>query len=257
MNNTIAESLALIEILSRELAEFNDFPLFILPPFTALPAVSERLGKEGMIQFGAQNMHWQENGAFTGEIAAPMLTELGCTYVELNHQERRTYFNETNETTNKKVRTALQHGLQPILCLGEEEILSNGAAFAFLQEQLQEVLAGLERTDIPRILFAYEPRWAIGKTEAAPPSHIQAVHGTIRDVLVEQYGPDVAKQAYIIYGGSVDLNNAVEIAIQDGVDGLFIGRAGLNATTFATIIKSVVDALKLIDSRIGVDNHAE
>lgn len=249
MNNTVAVSLALLEALQRNVAGLEAFPLFVLPPFTALYAVNEKIGRETWIKFGAQNMHWQENGAYTGEISAPMLTELGCTYVELNHQERRAYFNETNQTTNKKIHTALTHGLKPILCLGEEEVLSGAATARFLEEQMQEMLADVERSNIAQILFAYEPRWAIGKAEAAPASHVKTVHGIIREVLAEQYGPDIAKQTYVIYGGSVDRSNAVEIALQDGVDGLFIGRAGLNAETFATIILDVAQAIKNIDIR--------
>ena len=246
MNNNMAESIALLQALKKALGRFDDFPLFVLPPFTSLHAVGMLLGQEKQIKFGAQNMHWQEAGAFTGEISAPMLVELGCTYVELNHQERRTYFNETNQTTNLKVLAALNHGLKPILCLGEEEKLPETLAREFLQAQMREMLDGVREDDVSEILFAYEPRWAIGTTEAAPSSHIKMVHGTIRAVLQEIYGTAVASATYIIYGGSVDQNNAVKIAIQDGVDGLFIGRAGLKAKTFSAIIQEVAQALNKI-----------
>ncbi len=244
MNNTVAASLALLDELRQELAGFNAFPLFVLPPFTALSAVGAWLDQAPWVRFGAQNMHWQESGAFTGEISAAMLQELGCTYVELNHQERRAYFNETNRTTNLKIHTALKYGLKPILCLGEEEVLSGAATLRFLQKQLGEMLDRVLQPDVSKIIFAYEPRWAIGKAEAAPASHVQTVHGIIRDVLAAEYGPTVAGQTDIIYGGSVDRGNAVEIAAQEGVDGLFIGRAGLNAATFAAIINDVAQALQ-------------
>lgn len=244
MNNTIAASLVLLKELRREFAGFEAFPLFVLPSFTALSAVAVWLGQETWIRFGAQNMHWQESGAYTGEISAPMLKEVGCTYVELNHQERRAYFNETNQTTNLKIHTALKYDLQPILCLGEEEVLSTTATSIFLREQMREMLDGLGKEDIPKIIFAYEPRWAIGKAEAAPASHVKKVHGIIRDVLAGSYGAAVARETNIIYGGSVDGSNAVDIAVQDGVDGLFIGRAGLRADVFSSIIKDVERALR-------------
>lgn len=244
MNNTVADSMALLDDLEKELEDFADFPLYVLPPFTALSAVEMRLDGWKQMDFGAQNMHWEESGAFTGEISAKMLKELDCKYVELNHQERRAYFNETNETTNKKVHAALKHELRPILCLGEEAILPDAGVRSFLEIQMDEMLAGVDREKIPKILFAYEPRWAIGKTEAAPVTHIRKVHGIIRSILAGKYGENIAAETYILYGGSVDSENAVEIAVQDGVDGLFIGRCGLNAKTFAGIISNVACAIK-------------
>ncbi len=243
MNNTVTESLMLLDSLEENLAQFDDFSLFVLPPFTALHAVGQRLRKSTRIDFGAQNMHWEEAGAYTGEISAPMLQELGCTYVELNHQERRAYFKESNQTTNLKILTALRFGLKPIVCLGEEEILPEGEVYRFLKVQMDEMLRNVNSKDLANIIFAYEPRWAIGTALAAPASHVRKVHGMIRDVLGEGYGTVAAKESYIIYGGSVDKSNAGEIAIQDGVDGLFIGRAGLKATTFSNIIMDVASVL--------------
>ncbi len=162
MNNTVKESLALLDGLERRLAGFNAFPLYVLPPFTALAAVGERL-RGRYIRFGAQNMHWEESGAYTGEISASMLTGLGCTYVELNHHERRKYFGETDETTSKKLRTALRHDLIPILCIGEEERPDESAAEGLLSAQLAALLAGVDANGARKILYAYEPRWAIGQ----------------------------------------------------------------------------------------------
>lgn len=244
MNNTIAQSLALIKNLQIGLKGFDAFPLFVLPPFTALQSVGQWLDKDERIRFGAQNMHWEGAGAFTGEVSAPMLKEVGCTYVELNHQERRAYFGETNDTANRKIRTALKFGLKPILCLGEEELLADSGVRSFLRAQVAELLAGVSAAAVADIIFAYEPRWAIGKADAAPASHVKKVHGIIREVLAEEYGAAIAEKTYIIYGGSVDGANAVEIAVQPGVNGLFIGRAGLNPDGFAAIIKEVAQALR-------------
>lgn len=243
MNNTVAQSLNLLESLRKNLDGFDAFPIYVLPPFTALYAVGRLLGQDGLIRFGAQNMHWEEAGAFTGEIAAPMLKEVGCTYVEINHQERRAYFAETNDTANRKIRTALKHGLKPILCLGEEELLDDEGVRGFLRTQVAELLSGVGPAEVADIIFAYEPRWAIGKADAAPASHVQKVHGIIRGVLEERCGAGIAARTFIIYGGSVDNNNAVEIAVQPDVNGLFIGRAGLDAVGFAAIIKKVGQAV--------------
>lgn len=244
MNNTIQESLALLKKLQINLAGFTDFPIYVLPPFTALAAVGEQL-KGSHIQFGAQNMHWETAGAYTGEIAAPMLTELGCSYVELNHHERRTLFGETNITTNKKLHTALQHGLTPILCIGEEERLMGTEAEQLLAAQLTELLTGIAAKDANKILYAYEPRWAIGKSAAASPDYINWVHGLFRKILSNLYSAELAQTSYILYGGSVNLENAVAIAREQEVNGLFIGRAGLDAASFAEIILTVAQQLKM------------
>ncbi|MDR3589530.1 MAG: triose-phosphate isomerase [Negativicutes bacterium] len=247
MNNTIKESLALIDELEDLLGGFDELPLYVLPSFTALAAVGERL-RGRHIKFGAQNMHWAETGAYTGEVSAAMLTEVGCSYVELNHHERRTLFGETNETTNKKIHTALRHGLMPILCVGEEERLEEAEAFRVLTLQLEELLAGVEAKDAAGILYAYEPRWAIGKTAAAPPDYINWIHGLFRKILGNMYSPEIAEASYILYGGSVNKDNAMDIARKDQVNGLFIGRAGLDAASFAEIILNTVIYLRR-------DNH--
>ena len=243
MNNTVEESLALLKGLQAELGAGTGIPLFVLPPFTALQAVGTCL-QGGWIQYGAQNMHWEEAGAYTGEIAAPMLKELGCTYVEVNHQERRAYFGEANRTANLKIHTALRFGLKPILCFGEEEVLNEEQLRSFLQGQIAELVAGVSPSAVSDIIFAYEPRWAIGKAQAAPVGHIAMVHRVVRGILGEMHGRKTAQKTVNIYGGSVDRANATAIALQEGVDGLFIGRAGLEAKTFAAIIRTVSAALQ-------------
>ncbi|AOQ22742.1 Triosephosphate isomerase [Moorella thermoacetica] len=242
MNSTVEESLSRIDKIEELLGDFKAFPIFILPPFTSLDAVSKRL-QNRWIKFGAQNMHWETAGAYTGEISAPMLKELGCKYVMLNHQERRVYFNETNRTSNAKLHTAFSFMLQPILCIGEEDRASFSKTKNFLEHQLSELLDGLKPEEIGRILFAYEPLWAIGESEAAPADYIEQVHKIIRDKLSTICGPEIAKKTFIIYGGSVDLDNALDIALQTDVDGLFIGRAGLEPEKFVTIIKAVYQSI--------------
>lgn len=243
MNNTIAEGLTLLTELQKRLGEFADFPLYVLPAFTALDAVGKQL-KGSHLQFGAQNMHWETAGAYTGEISAPMLRELGVTYVELNHHERRTYFGETNATTNQKLHTAFRYGLTPILCIGEEERLDEEQTKGLFAQQLSELLADIPAEAAGKILYAYEPRWAIGKAAAAPPAYINGVHKLIRNILQELYGQAIAGKAYIIYGGSVNRENFQAIAREQEVNGLFIGRAGLDAAEFSEIILTTAHILK-------------
>ena len=217
--------------------------LFVLPPFTALYPVSRQL-REGASQigFGAQNVHWDDLGAFTGEVSAPMLTELGCRYVELNHQERRRWFGETDQTANWKVQAALRHGLTPILCLGEELQQDWPEVERFLEGQLGRLLDGVSREDSGELVLAYEPRWAIGAAQAASAGHVARVHGYLRQHLAERFGPEPARRTRIIYGGSVTLENTPELVALPEVDGLFIGRAALDPAGFAAIVQAALPA---------------
>ena len=238
MNNTRQEAVSLVRRLKESLRDFSAFPVFVLPPFTALDAVSREL-RGGNIQFGAQNMSWETGGAFTGEISAPMLVELGCKYVELNHQERRAFFNETDQSVNLKLHTAFRFGLRPILCIGEEKLEDEQESRSFLKDQLVGLLREISADNVKRILFAYEPRWAIGQTEAAGADYVERMHQTIKAVIGEMYGADEAAQAMVLYGGSVNPHNYQAIAAQLNVNGLFIGRCGLDADIFSEIILSV------------------
>jgi triosephosphate isomerase len=242
MNNTMRESVNLVRQLKERLRGFTAFPVFVLPPFTALDAVGREL-RGSNLQFGAQNMHSETSGAFTGEIAAPMLVELGCKYVELNHPERRVFFNESNQAVNLKLRTAFRFGLQPVLCIGEEkQDYEQNSAF-FLKQQLAELLQAIDGADVTKILFAYEPHWAIGQSEAAGADYIERMHRVIRRLIQEPYGVEIASKAVIMYGGSVNPDNYRVIAVQENVNGLFIGRCGLDAEIFSDIILSVADLL--------------
>jgi triosephosphate isomerase len=238
MNNTTRGAVNLVRELKERLRGFTAFPVFVLPPFTALDAVGREL--EGSnIQFGAQNMHSEISGALTGEVSAPMLVELGCRYIELNHPERRTFFNESNQAVNLKLHTAFRFDLQPVLCIGEEKEGNEQKSTLFLKRQLTELLQAIDGANVAKILFAYEPHWAIGQPEAAGADYIERMHRSIRNIIQEMYGTEIASRAVIMYGGSVNPGNYRPIAVQANVNGLFIGRCGLDAGVFSDIIISV------------------
>lgn len=213
--------------------------VFFLPPFTSLARVAP-LVEHTPLALGAQNMHWDSWGAWTGEISAPMLTEFGCRYVELGHSERRSFFNETDEFVNRKVLAALNHHLTPIICIGETMAeKSEGRAEAVLEMQVNITLRDVPPERLPDVILAYEPRWAIGQKEAAAPDYIQMAHAFIRRHLVSRYGQDAVSQTRVIYGGSVTVENAGDIISQPDVDGLFVGRAALDPGGFAGIVQIV------------------
>ena len=246
MNHTAAEARRYIQTLLPLLAGVDDarVEVFVLPPFTSLAAV-EPLLNGTPVGLGAQNMHGEPSGAWTGEVAPPMLLEAGCRYVELGHSERRYHFNETDETVNRKVLAALAHGLVPILCIGEtQEERAAGQTEAVLAHQVQTALRGVEEGQRPAVILAYEPRWAIGQQDAASPAYIQAAHCFLRAGLAAWYGPSVAEQTRIIYGGSVNLDNAGSIIALPDVDGLFIGRAALDPQAFARLVRLVEQAAR-------------
>ncbi|MGQ9887025.1 MAG: triose-phosphate isomerase [Aggregatilineales bacterium] len=244
MNKTASEArryitdlLPLLDIHTLTLVE-----VFVLPPFTSLAAAGPLL-QNTQIGVGGQNMHWENSGAWTGEISAPMLVEAGCRYVELGHSERRYYFNETDEFVNLKVLAALAHNLVPIICIGETaDEKDAGRTEAVLEHQIRTALRNVAPQRVPNVLLAYEPRWAIGQADAAHPDYIQNAHAFIRDVLAHAFGNSAAKNTRVIYGGSVNLDNSAAIIQQADVDGLFIGRAALYAPNFAQMVRIVAEA---------------
>ena len=247
MNKTPAEASLYLRALLPLLrdADLSRVEVFVLPPFTSLATVASLLNASA-IGFGAQNMHWDDSGAWTGEVSAPMLVETGCRYVEIGHSERRTHFGETDDTVNRKVLTALRHLLIPILCIGEtHDEKTRGDTEPVLLHQIDAALRGVRSDAVPDVILAYEPRWAIGQAEAAPPAYINDVHRFIRSHIARQHGIVSAEQTRIIYGGSVNLNNAAEIVEQADVDGLFVGRAALEPHNFVHLIKlAEVEALR-------------
>ncbi len=216
--------------------------IFVLPPFTSLAAAAAAFAGSG-VAIGGQNMHWAEHGAWTGEISAAMLVEAGCRYVELAHSERLQHFGETYERVREKVDRALDHGMSPILCLGETAAeLAEGRGDEVLAWQLRTALAGLPADRVPEVVLAYEPRWAIGSHDAASPMHVAARHALLRGVLHDRFGPAAAQRTRILYGGSVTPVNGPELIALDDVDGLFVGRAAWQPEGFAQIVATVATA---------------
>jgi triosephosphate isomerase len=216
--------------------------MFVLPPYTSLPAAREAFAASA-VGIGGQNMHWEESGAWTGEISAAMLVETGCRYVELAHSERLEHFGETYDLVRRKVNVAITSGLTPILCLGETaEDKRRGFTDEVLERQMNLALADQAAEQIPQVILAYEPRWAIGGPEAATPDYVGARHRGLRKAVGERFGPDAAARVRIVYGGSVTPGNADALMQPDDVDGLFVGRAAWSAEGFATIAAIVARA---------------
>jgi triosephosphate isomerase len=210
----------------------------LCPPFTALAAVREVLDT-GDIRLGAQNMHPEDGGAFTGEISSGMLRAAGCTHVILGHSERRQYFHESDDFINAKVRAALASGLVPIVCVGETlDQRESGVTERVIDTQVHGVLAGITAEQMRGIILAYEPVWAIGTGRTATPRQAQDVHRFIRALLVSMYGENVADEVVIQYGGSVKAENAAELFAQADVDGGLIGGASLQAEQFVAIVRA-------------------
>jgi len=210
----------------------------VCPPFTSLET-AYTLVKDSNIGLGAQNMYFEDSGAFTGEISAQMLKSAGCQYVILGHSERRTIFGETDEVINKKMKKALASGLLPIFCLGETlDEREKGITFDVVKTQLHGGLAGLTETDLDKVIIAYEPVWAIGTGKVATPAQAQEVHAFIRGLVKEKFGAAAADKMIIQYGGSVKPDNAKELLSQPDIDGALVGGACLKADSFAGIINA-------------------
>jgi triosephosphate isomerase len=240
MYNTAAEALALVNVLKRELAGVDEGEVVVCPPFTALYAVGTIL-RGSTIQLGAQNVHWEKEGAFTGEISAPMLKELNVRYAIIGHSERRQFFGETNEGVNKRAKAALAQGIRPIVCVGETLAQREAnQTESVVRNHVTGSLAGFTKDDILETVIAYEPVWAIGTGRNATPEQAQEVHAFIRDVLGEIFESKIASVVRIQYGGSVKPANAAELMSQPDVDGALVGGASLKAEDFAAIIKAGV-----------------
>ena len=240
MNKTAAEARDLVSRMSAPLREIPNVEKVLCPPFTALMALSEALNGTG-IGLGAQDLHWEEKGAFTGQVAPNMVKEF-CSYVIIGHSERRTYFGETDETVNKKVHAALKADLTPIVCVGETlEQYESGITSEVVRRQINAGLAGIDPVNSSRLVIAYEPVWAIGTGKASSGENAQSVHGrVVRPALSGLFGESNAQAIRILYGGSVTTANAAEFFAQSDIDGALVGGASLKVDEFVAITKAAV-----------------
>ena len=238
MNQTIADAATYLDTFLLDVADEKRIDIVIVPPFTALAYVSERLSKAQHVKSGAQNMHWEKNGAFTGEISAGMIRELFARYVIVGHSERRTLFGETDAIVNKKTKAAIASTLTPIVCIGETLAERDaGKVEQVLDTQLKGSLAGIPAKELEDVVLAYEPVWAIGTGRTATPAQAQEAHAFIRQVLATMADAATAEKVRIQYGGSVKPGNASELMAQPDIDGALVGGASLVARDFAEIVK--------------------
>lgn len=242
MHNTVAESVALARSVRNAVAGITGVDVALCPPFTALVAVSDVLGGSP-VQLGAQNMHWEEKGAFTGEISPLMLQGL-CQFVILGHSERRQYFGETDEGVNKKVKAALAHRLIPIVCVGENLAQNEaGETQAFVGGQVRAAFAGLTAEQARQVIVAYEPIWAIGTGKAAEPAAVNSTIGlSIRGAVAQMFNESVAQSVRVQYGGSVNPGNIGGFMAQPDIDGALVGGASLKADSFVPLVRSAAEA---------------
>jgi len=244
MNLTHSEAESFFETFLSEIGQIDDVEVVIIPAFTAIPALVSASERVPTIRIGAQNMHWEKNGAFTGEVSATMLRALYVKYVIVGHSERRTLFGETDEVVNRKVRAALDAGLRPIVCVGETlQQRDGGHVEEVLRRQICEGLNGVVPKDQPEIVVAYEPCWAIGTGRSATPAQAEQAHAFIRSVLSELSGASTADRIRIQYGGSVKPENAEDLMRQKNIDGALVGGASLDPRSFARIIRGAEAAL--------------
>ena len=236
MNKTAAEATALIKAINEKAGSQTKVDVAVCPPFTALDAASKALAGS-TVKLGAQNMYFEKSGAYTGEIAADMLKEFGCTYVILGHSERREYFKECNCLINKKVKAVLANGMNPILCVGEKlEEREAGKTLDIVSEQTVKGLEGLTAAEAEKVVIAYEPVWAIGTGKTATATDANNTIGYIRHILAKKFHRSIAEKTRVQYGGSMNVKNCKELMAQEEIDGGLIGGASLKADDFAFIV---------------------
>jgi triosephosphate isomerase (TIM) len=234
--------------LARRIAEgrpgLPEATLVLFPPYTALAAVAGAIAGTD-VGLGAQDLYWERQGAFTGEVSGPMLRDAGCGYVLVGHSERRQLFGETDETVSRKARAALEAGLLPIICVGEVlEERDGGRALERIDGQLAKGLGGLSKGDLERVVIAYEPVWAIGTGRTATPAQAEEVHAHIRRRIAESYGNEAAACAIILYGGSVKPANSYPLFREKDIDGFLVGGASLDAGGFIGIAGEALRAYR-------------
>ena len=251
MYKTIRESEAFADRLRQSATSLPErFTIFIIPPFLSLPRVSGILSGT-RIKVGAQNVHWEPHGAYTGEISPLMLKEIGIQIAEIGHSERRQYFSETDFTVNKKVLSCLKHGLIPLICIGEPMVEKTyGVERPYVLRQLRIALRDVSPEEVAKVILAYEPVWAIGESGVpAEPVYAESMHTWIRQGLSNEYGREIAEAVPILYGGSVNRENAGSFLLRKNIDGLFIGRAAWDVDAFLRIIHDTDKLLRAPDER--------
>jgi triosephosphate isomerase (TIM) len=237
MNKTVEEAVDLVRQLKSATAGVEGVEVAIAPPFTALQAVKKEI-QGSSIRLAAQNVFWEEKGAYTGEISPLMLREIGCDYVIVGHSERRQLFGETDETVNRRLRAVLGQGMKPILCIGETlQERESGGTFSVIERQVEGGLRGLRESEIGKIVVAYEPVWAIGTGKTATPEQAEEVHRFIRGKLEGLYSRPMAEQIRVQYGGSVTPENVKGLMAQTDIDGALVGGASLKSESFSKIVR--------------------
>ena len=238
LNKTVGEAIRFASALRDAVSDVGGVEIVVAPAFTALSSVSSALG-ESNVHLAAQDVFWEDDGAFTGEISPAMLKDVGCEYVIIGHSERRQFFGETNESANRKVKAVLSNDLKPILCVGENlEDREAGRTESVIENHVRNGLAGIPPEALPSTVIAYEPVWAIGTGVTATPDEAQNAQKSIRSLLSEMYSADLASGVRIQYGGSVKPDNILELIAQSDVDGALVGGASLEVETFAQIVIS-------------------
>lgn len=237
MHCTRPEAQALVAALTPLILDAPGREIIVAPPFTALDVVARAIAGTP-IRLAAQNLHWEAKGAFTGEVSATMLSEVGCSAVIVGHSERRQYFGETDETVNRRIRAALDGGLMPIVCVGETLAERDGGeTAAVIERQIRGAWSGSNAGAIASCVVAYEPVWAIGTGRTATPAQAEEVHALIRRLAASLASPDVAEGLRILYGGSVKPDNVDSLMAEADVDGALVGGASLQAEDFARIVR--------------------
>jgi triosephosphate isomerase len=244
MNLTHVEAESYVEAFLNEVGEVNHVEIVIIPSFTSIPTLAQASGNAPFIRLGAQNLHWERSGAFTGEISATMLRALFVKYVIIGHSERRALFGETDEMVQRKVHTSLEAGLRPIMCVGETLAeRESDSVQKVLRRQVKEGLKGVGSDHSSEIVLAYEPIWAIGTGRTATPAQAEEVHAFLRSLLAELFDKTAADRIRIQYGGSVKPENTEDLMRQPNIDGALVGGASLDAHSFARIIRATEKTL--------------
>jgi triosephosphate isomerase len=238
MYKTNREAIQLVKAVKTKIRSIKKTKVIVCPPATALSEVAKVIA-DSKIGLGAQNLYWEKEGAYTGEISADMIKSTRASFVIIGHSERRQYFGETDGTVNNKLKTALKENLKPILCIGETlDQRENGVTKEIVGNQIECALKGIPASYIKKIILAYEPVWAIGTGKTATPEQAQEVHEFIRSLISDIYGSKISKSIIIQYGGSVKPANAYDLLKQPDIDGALVGGACLEAASFIEIIKA-------------------